>query len=145
MSDDVPSPAEFLEACVCIGLNRAARATTRRYDATFREAGLTSGQFSLLAALNRESPVPLSRLADLLCMDRTTLNRNVRLLEEGGLVASFADPDDARVRALGLTAKGLQMLRAALPLWRQAQRESEALLEGKGWDAIKQRLNALSG
>jgi DNA-binding MarR family transcriptional regulator len=124
-------------------VNRAARGTTRRYDAAFKPFGITSGQFSLLASLHRPRPIALGKLAEALGMDRTTLNRNVRPLEDAGLVATVADAEDARVRALALTPLGLEKLRAAAPVWRALQRDATTRI-GPGWETIREQLLSLA-
>jgi DNA-binding MarR family transcriptional regulator len=143
MDTPLPSAQSFLN-CVCLGVNKAARGTTRRYDAAFKPLGITSGQFSLLASLHRPRPIQLGKLAETLGMDRTTLNRNVRPLEAAGLVATAADAEDARVRALVLTPLGLERLRAAAPVWRGLQRDATARMGGPGWEAIREQLLLLA-
>lgn len=139
------STEEIDAACACLGLRRAARLVARRYDEALRPAGLTSGQFSILAALLRDRPLRLGELGDRLGLDRTTLNRNLRPLEELGLLHSIADPADGRVRGLALTAAGLRRLRAALPLWEEAQADCTRRLFGKaGWSALKAQLDRLA-
>ena len=61
------------DTCLCLHLQRAARAVARRFDEALRPLGLTSGQFSLLMALNRPEPPAIGRVAAVLAMDRTTL------------------------------------------------------------------------
>ena len=74
------------DRCLCLHAQRAARALARRFDAGFRPFGITSGQFSLLMALNRPQPAPLGAVAALLAMDRTTLTAALKPLERRGLV-----------------------------------------------------------
>jgi DNA-binding MarR family transcriptional regulator len=140
---ELPPQAAFT-SCVCLNLNRAARGTTRRYDAAFKDIGITSGQFSLLATLAPSSPIALGRLAEALGVDRTTLNRNIKPLEESGLVRTVADPDDARVRALELTKAGQKKLSVAVPVWRRVQNEAEARIGGETWTDLRLRLATLS-
>src|ERR1700731_5254710 len=59
--------------CLCLHMQRAARAVARRFDAAFRPLNLTNGQFSLMMSLNRPVPPPVGAVASLLAMDRTTL------------------------------------------------------------------------
>ncbi|TAI62038.1 MarR family winged helix-turn-helix transcriptional regulator [Bradyrhizobium sp. Leo170] len=120
MKQDDLTATDFYGACVCLGLNRAARATSRRYDAMFKRIGITSGQFTILSALRRNEPVPISDMADLLGMDRTTLTRNLKPIETLKLVAIQPDARDRRIRSLTLTAKGRVLLKQAVPLWRKA-------------------------
>ncbi|WP_051334473.1 MarR family winged helix-turn-helix transcriptional regulator [Bradyrhizobium sp. Ai1a-2] len=145
MKEDDLTASDFYEACVCLGLNRAARATSRRYDAALKPIGVTSGQFTILSALKRDKPMPISDMADLLGMDRTTLTRNLRPLETFALVAIQPDAGDRRIRSLTLTAKGRTLLKEAVPLWRTAQRESNRRIGPNRWDELRPALDLLSG
>jgi DNA-binding MarR family transcriptional regulator len=140
---DALSAADFHAACICLGVQRAARGVARRYDDALRPAGLTSGQFSILSALLRDDPIALGALAELLGLDRTTLNRNLRPLEAAGLVSTAADAQDGRVRRIGLTAKGRERLDLAIPLWRDAQGEGNRRLGESGWQALRPLLTRL--
>jgi DNA-binding MarR family transcriptional regulator len=130
-------------ACVCLGLQRAARAVARRYDDAFRSLGITSGQFSILAALLGEKSVPLSALADRLGMDRTTLTRNLRPLEANELVGTVPDEEDRRVRGLQLTSKGRTLLDRALPVWAEEQAASNRSLGTGGWPQLRSQLSGI--
>ena len=106
--------------CVCAGLRRAARAVTRHYARHMRPTGLIGSQFSTLVALSRLGAMPVSRLADQLAVERTTLTRNLKPLERKGLITIGGDAD-GRVRFVEITAKGKAAARKALPAWRAAQ------------------------
>src|ERR1041385_3173119 len=93
---------EVRDACLCLHLQRAARAVARRFDAAFRPLGLTSGQFSLLMSLNRPEPPTMGSVAALLAMDRTTLTANLKPLERRGLLRISVDREDRRSRRLVL-------------------------------------------
>ncbi len=125
MNDKLLTPAEMSRQCRCLRAQREARLLARAYDAAFRDVGLTSGQFSILAALNQPEPAPLTMLAQVLGLERTTLTRNLRAIEGAKLVTSVASRDQ-RVRALQLTPAGVARLRAAMPLWRQVQADFAA-------------------
>src|SRR5579862_7629271 len=108
-SEPEPSFATTLEirdACLCLHLQRAARAVARRFDQAFRPLGLTNGQFSLLMALNRPQPPTISDVARLLAMDRTTLTADLKPLERRGLVEITIDNTDRRSRRPHLTPVG---------------------------------------
>src|SRR5437763_14730057 len=92
------------DTCMCLHVQRAARAVARRFDELLRPVGLTSGQFSLLMSLNRPEPPTIRSVAELLAMDRTTLTANLKPLERRGLVRVRTDKDDRRRRRLVLTA-----------------------------------------
>ena len=144
MSSETPTAQEIYAACVCLGVQRAARGVARRYDEALKPLGLTSGQFSILSSLLREGSEPIGALADLLGQERTTLTRNLRPLEAAGWVETKPDAKDARVRRVRLTDRGRVLLRAAVPVWRAAQRDSSARLGEAGWDALRPLLGALA-
>lgn len=110
-----------VQGCACFNLRKAARAVTQLYDEHLRPSGLRSTQFSLLAVLSLRGPLGISQLAEAAVMDRTTLTRNLELLQREGLVKVRAAPGDARVREVSLTPAAQERLAAALPLWERAQ------------------------
>jgi DNA-binding MarR family transcriptional regulator len=116
------------DTCLCLHAQRAARALARRFDQGLRPLGLSSGQFSLLMALNRPEPPRMGEVAALLAMDRTTLTANLKPLERRGLLAVVVDPADRRGRRLALTAGGRAALVAAMPVWQQTEAALEALV-----------------
>ena len=132
------------DACLCLHLQRAARAVARRFDAALRPLGLTSGQFSLLMSLNRPEPASIGNVSSLLAMDRTTLTANLKPLERRGLVTVAADDADKRTRRLSLTPAGRALLSTAVPMWRRTHAEIDRLLTGSSPDRLRADLRALS-
>lgn len=135
---------EVRDSCLCLHVQRAARALARRFDEAFRPIGITHGQFSLLMSLNRPQPARMREVSSLLAMDRTTLTANLKPLERRGLVAVSADPADKRGRLLVLTDTGRDLLAAAMPLWRRMQESAGALITLGGRDVLLADLRALS-
>src|SRR5256885_10124257 len=86
------------DTCLCLHVQRAARAVARRFDAALRPLALTNGQFSLLMSLNRPEPATIGSVSTLLAMDRTTLTAAVKPLERRGLVEVEIDDEDKRSR-----------------------------------------------
>jgi DNA-binding MarR family transcriptional regulator len=134
---------EVRDTCLCLHVQRAARALARRFDEALRPVGLTNGQFSLLMALNRPEPAAMGPVAQLLAMDRTTLTAALKPLERLGLVAIDTDRSDRRSRLLTLTEKGSEALAMAVPIWRAVHAELEARLAEPGPDALRSALTAL--
>ena len=94
------------------------------YDRALEPAGVTIGQFGLLAFLDRvppEAAVAIGVLAEARGMDPTTLTRNLKPLLEHGWVTQRPHPHDRRVRAVAITADGREKYVSALPLWRSAE------------------------
>ena len=135
---------EVRDTCLCLHVQRAARALARRFDEALRPVGLTNGQFSLLMALNRPEPAAMGPVARLLAMDRTTLTAALKPLERAGLVAIGGDPSDRRSRLLSLTERGRGVLASAVPIWRATHAEVEAGLPRLEPDELRKALTALS-
>jgi len=129
--------------CLCLHVQRAARALARRFDDALRPTGLTQGQFSLLTSLNRVEPPTIGAVADLLALDRTTLTANLKPLARRGLVRVTVDRDDRRSRRLILTPTGRELLAAAAPIWKRAHAKAERLLKSTSPDIMRSGLREL--
>jgi DNA-binding MarR family transcriptional regulator len=101
-------------------VRRAARVVGNYYDVHLKSAGLKGTQFTLLNAIYLNPSITITQLADLLLLNRTTLNRNLKPLERQGLVRTSPGKDQ-RTRVLKLTHEGKSILQRALPLWLEAQ------------------------
>jgi DNA-binding MarR family transcriptional regulator len=144
--DSLPIEAalKVRDTCLCLHLQRAARAVARRFDAAFRPLDLTNGQFSLLMSLNRPEPASIGSVANLLAMDRTTLTAAVKPLERRGLLTVTTDPGDRRGRLLRLTPPGHHLLAAALPIWEREHAALDREIGEPGLDRLRAELCALS-
>jgi DNA-binding MarR family transcriptional regulator len=131
--------AEVAQNCLCLSIRQTARVITQMYDAFLQPSGLRATQLHLLVAVAFAQQMPLTRLAELLVMDRTTLARNLKPLERQGLLAIGAGTD-RRVHLISVTSHGLQVVQEALPRWRQAQEQVKARLGQQEWDAIAAHL-----
>ncbi|PYJ43750.1 MAG: MarR family transcriptional regulator [Verrucomicrobia bacterium] len=117
--------------CACSALRRATRAVTQHYERHFRGSGLRATQFTILATLTQTGPLSISELSAKLGLERTTLSRNLRLIENKGWVSALAH-DDHRVRKMALTAKGRKKAANALTVWRRADASAETVLRRFG-------------
>jgi DNA-binding MarR family transcriptional regulator len=132
------------ETCLCIRVQRAARALARYFDEALRPAGLTPGQFSLLVALNQAEPPIMSEVSAALAMDRTTLTANLKPLERDGLVKIAVDQKDKRSRRLIITAKGRAALKAAFPIWKAAHAALDSTVGVTRVDRLRADLRAIA-
>ena len=132
------------DTCLCLHAQRAARALSRHFDAVMRPVGLTSGQFSLLMALNRPVPASMRSVSSLLAMDRTTLTAALKPLQRRGLVTVAVDPADRRGRLLALTAEGRRRLADAVPLWTGAHAAIEARFDAGDANRLRDDLGRLA-
>ena len=146
MKQELPFAATHLvrDNCLCLHVQRAARALARRFDEVLRPVELSSGQFSLLMSLNRPEPPSIGSVAALLAMDRTTLTAALKPLERRGLLKVAIDKEDKRGRRLTITAAGRALLRKAYPLWKRAHAETERLITACTPEGMRSALRALS-
>lgn len=132
------------DCCLCLHVQRAARALARRFDEALRPLDLTNGQFSLMMSLNRPEPPGMGPVASLLGMDRTTLTAALKPLQRRGLVKLTIDPSDQRSRRASLTRNGVTLLAKAVPVWERTTLEVEALLGEGDSERLRSNLLALS-
>jgi len=109
-----------IEKCLLRNTRAAARVMTRRFAEHMREFDVSTEQFSLLASLVGTDHNSVSALAEFLAIERTTLTRNLALLEKKGLV-KLVVAKKGNARTVELTSAGRQLMQDMTPAWRQAQ------------------------
>jgi DNA-binding MarR family transcriptional regulator len=65
-------------------------------------------------------PISVTRLARLMAAERTTVTRNLTVLEKKGLITIEAG-SDRRERQVRLTPEGEEALLKSIPFWQEAQ------------------------
>jgi DNA-binding MarR family transcriptional regulator len=133
---------DILNDCACNKVRTAARVVTRAYDDALRPVGLRATQLAVLVAVETIEALSITSLAAVLGMDRSTLTRNLRPLEDNGLVA-LGPEGWRRSRTLEITKKGQQRLREAVPLWEKAQKTLGAKLGDRNLSAVHHSLDSL--
>ena len=117
--------------CHCIDLRAAASRLTQLYDEKMAPSGITVPQFSQLHLIMSLDGPTLKELANASQLERSTLGRNIRVLEKLGLVTMKVG-SDARTRTIHVTRKGKDRFKRAVPLWNHIQGELLARLGDRG-------------
>jgi DNA-binding MarR family transcriptional regulator len=130
--------------CACDQLRRVTRGVTQMYDNAVLPSGLRITQLAIFVGLSTEGDVPLTVLAEGLGLDRTTLTRNLKVLEDRGLIRTYEHADDARVRMVSMTLEGSRMLTEALRLWTEVQGFVEGRFGRERLMALESELSAFS-
>lgn len=107
--------------CMCHNLRKTSRAITQFYDRMLEPSGLAITQFSLLVGLSVSKSPTITRLAKEMIIDRTTLTRNLSILQNRGLIKIIEKDGDKRLKYVVVTNKGKEILSKALSLWEKAQ------------------------
>jgi DNA-binding MarR family transcriptional regulator len=142
--DDLDLCMRVRAMCACNQLRRATRGITQLYEAEMAPGGLKVTQLPILVALRSEGDLSVTRLAGALSLDRTTLTRNLSVLEQRGLIRTEEDEDDARVRMVSLTPEGADVLVGALAHWDAVQKVVEERFGSQRLQALYDELAELS-
>ncbi|MDF7774684.1 MarR family winged helix-turn-helix transcriptional regulator [Sphingomonas sp. AOB5] len=128
--------------CACTTLRKAARAVGRVYDEALADNGMTTAQFAILRHVSRGEPLPLSRLADSLMMDRTSLYRAIAPIEARGWVTVVAGPGKAKLASL--TPEGRVAMEGAEADWGAVQQRIVGAMGAEQWAGLQASLRTLT-
>ncbi len=111
-----------MDQCIFTAVRKANRVLYRHYQDALSETGISIVQLSILRALERHEALSLSRLADDLAMERTSLYRTIEPLIEGGAVQVESAPT-GKSKIVKLSAEGHDTIERVMPYWAQAQKQ----------------------
>ena len=81
-------------------------------DATIAATDYPPSAVHAIIEIGMHGPMTSAQLADILCLEKSSVSRMVRKLIDGGELKENSDADDARVKPLSLTPKGRRTLAA---------------------------------
>lgn len=141
MARELPTPEQVFRRipCFCGVLLLAARVVNRIYNEELRHVGLEATQYSMLSILKQLPGLTIGDLGERLAVDKTTISRNVKVLERNGWVATDR-AEDGRQRILTLTRAGGDKLASARTHWERAQNRMAAALPAGQFDSMRREL-----
>lgn len=128
--------------CTCFNLRKTSRVITQMFEDAMRPIELRGTQFPLLAHAFGNSPITITRLAEMMVTDRTTLARNLAPLEKRGLIKIQAG-EDRRQRIVELTEQGREKLYEAYPIWKDTQEKIKKKLGTEKWSSLMANMSEL--
>jgi len=136
--------SSLLEAknCACFNVRKTARVLTQEYDQSITPSGLKTTQFSALAVIRRLGPIMITDLAKAMEIERTSLTRNLKLIERDGFI-KLRSGEDARSRIVEITGAGQEKLDEAQVLWRTVQSRIVEKFGEKRFEFLRDELEAL--
>lgn len=143
MHDYIAAMQDDFSQCLVLNTRMAARAITRRADRRLRPFGVTAAQFTILTSLQSRPGLSVTEMAESIAMDRTTLSRNLDLLETKGVVVS-THPSGVNGRVCVLTDAGRALVEQMLPVWRASQAELREMLVRPDFAVVITALQQLS-
>ena len=114
----------YLPYRLSVASNKASGLIAPAYQAKF---GLSIWEWRVIAVLGEGRPLTAQALCEATAMDKVTVSRAIRALDERGLVQRKPNPGDKRASDVTLTTQGGEVYAEVAPL---ALRYEQMLLEG---------------
>jgi DNA-binding MarR family transcriptional regulator len=121
----------------------AARLMSRAYDEALRPSGLSAAQLAILAAVDVGEATSIAELSKRLAMDRTTLSRSLKPLEQARWIRLGAE-GWKRSKTVHVTSEGRQRVARATALWETAQATFLKRFGKTEWLRVAHDLRAIS-
>jgi DNA-binding MarR family transcriptional regulator len=133
-----------LAGCSCNMMRKSARKITQFYENSLREAGIKPTQFTILATLANTGPLQLTQLADKLLLERTSLTRNLNILERNEWIDIHPGEEDSRQRVVSLSKNGYKQLDLTIPYWQKAQKSIDKDMGQDTMTGLKSTLDEMT-
>ena len=122
-------PSRMADRCLGLRVGRLHRLVTRCFEQALAPTGLTLPQLEILAALTvRGDATRPSWLAQFLAAERSTISRNLALMEQRGWIDVVERSASGRAMTVAVSRAGLDALHSAEDAWRAAQAHIEGAL-----------------
>jgi DNA-binding MarR family transcriptional regulator len=120
---------EVRGACLGMRVARLHRVVARVYEQALQTAGLSLPQMEILTVLiSATGPVRPAALATRLMAERSTVSRNLALMQKRGWVAVAETSPAGRARSVTITGTGVAAFTGACTAWRSAQTSAARML-----------------
>ncbi len=144
-SDDPQETSQLARmiASECLGarVRILNRRISRIYDEVIRSHGIKFSQMNILTLVTLYGSVPSAKIGRMLSLEKSTLSRNVGLMESKGWIRS--SPGDGNSRVLSVTRQGRDLLRKAAPDWSRAQEKAASMLGESAAEEIRRAANRI--
>lgn len=103
-----------LEHCIGNRLRALSRIVDKQYRLKLKAFDITESQLSILFALRKMGKVEQGKIGETLVLERSTVSRNVKLLEKREIITRTSDyrPE------IELTTKGDELVNTLIPIWK---------------------------
>ena len=109
------------------GLNRIVAGIFRKYVSPF---GVSNSQLTLLFILTKMDGLNQKQLSEMIYLEKSTLNRNLKRLFDQELLSKQNFP------SISITEKGKRLVNDIIPEWRKAMDEIESIMGDSGKMAL---------
>ena len=123
-----------LEFCIGSRLRRLSRIADGHIRKFLGDYKITENQMTILFTMHELGKVEQGKVGEVLCLERSTVSRNVKLLENRGLISRTTDyrPE------IELSAKGMELVSELIPHWEKATDILVDMLKEKGLGSLQE-------
>ena len=122
-----------LNNCIGLRLRRLSRIVDGYYRKNLIDYEITENQLTILFLLSEMKKVEQGRIGKVLKLERSTVSRNIKLLEKKGLIRRSPEYKPE----IELTTKGKNIAIELIPRWEKTMDELIAKLGDNGMQIIK--------
>ncbi|MGX1930943.1 MarR family winged helix-turn-helix transcriptional regulator [Flagellimonas sp. 2504JD4-2] len=128
-----------LRHCVGSRLRRLSRIADGHIRQFLGEHKITENQMTILFTLHELGRVEQGKVGEVLCLERSTVSRNIKLLEKRNLIERSAQyrPD------VELTQEGMNLVKVLIPQWEKAMDVLVEQLEEEGLNSLQNLENRM--
>ena len=115
----------LVDSCLCTNIRKLSRIITRIYDSFLEPSGLNINQLGLLLTIKGQNAnatlSSIGEVGDRLVMEKSTLSRNLRKLEDYGYIETDINPENRSQKTAHVTESGLKVIFDAYGYWDEVQ------------------------
>ncbi len=128
-----------LEHCIGSRLRRLSRIADGHIRKILGDYKITENQMTILFTMHELGRVEQGKIGEVLCLERSTVSRNIKLLEKQNLVSRSKEyrPE------VELTVQGLDLVKVLVPEWENAMDVLVGQLQEDGMSSLKKLENKL--
>ncbi|WP_204115960.1 MarR family winged helix-turn-helix transcriptional regulator [Shimia biformata] len=124
-------------------LPRLHRQISRDLADALRPHRMTPAQYSIVALLDTEGPLPPRRISSALSLDQSTVVNTLNRLQRDGFVSRHDDPDDGRSCLIKPTSEGQRIRKKCEKAVEGLMKDYSDNLSGSGWSKLLELVGKL--
>jgi DNA-binding MarR family transcriptional regulator len=128
--------------CLAVRTRLLNRTVTNIFDEALRPLKVKVSQLNVLIVVAKRGPISPGDVARRLNMEKSTLSRNVERMRTRGWL-KVSQGDTGRQQILEIGAAGRKLIETALPVWKEAQAKTEAMLGQRGARSLHRAADAV--
>jgi DNA-binding MarR family transcriptional regulator len=129
-----------VEHCIGNRLRCLSRIVDKDFRLHLKNFDITESQLSILFALTKLGKVEQGKIGETLILERSTVSRNVKILERRGIITKSSDyrPE------IELTQEGHKLVQTIAPIWESLMDTFMEKLGNEGLESLKSLENKLN-